>query len=152
MNKNEDKSSLTFTFRKASDNDISYLVALRKETMTPHLLTAGLVYTDEQHIERITEYFSDSYLICLEGQPIGLIKLAQTKTNWHIRQLQIACRMQGKGLGTKLLTLLQSKAQALNVSITLNVLFKNPALALYQRCGFKVIGENALEYQMRWRP
>ncbi|WP_286272350.1 GNAT family N-acetyltransferase [Thalassotalea hakodatensis] len=145
-------NSLSITFRKAVDSDISFLIALRKETMTEHLLTAGLMYTDEQHIARITEHFEDSYIICFKDVAIGLIKLAQSTGKWHIRQLQIAQEFQGKGLGTKLLALLQDKASQLHVPISLNVLFKNPAIKLYKRAGFVVVGENALEYQMLWRP
>ncbi|MDO6426750.1 GNAT family N-acetyltransferase [Thalassotalea sp. 1_MG-2023] len=144
-------NSLSITFRKAVDSDISFLIALRKETMTEHLLTAGLMYTDEQHIARITEHFEDSYIICFDDVSIGLIKLAQFKEKWHIRQLQIARNYQGRGLGTKLLTLLQNKASQIQVPISLNVLFKNPARKLYQRAGFVIVGENSLEYQMLWR-
>lgn len=148
----ESEQLLTFTFRKAVDSDISYLVALRKETMQEHLLTAGLVYSDQQHLARITEFFEDSYIICFGDVAIGLIKLAQAKDKWHIRQLQIAHEFQGKGLGRKLLALLQDKASQQQVAISLNVLFKNPALKLYKRAGFVVVGKNALEYQMLWQP
>ncbi|OKY26368.1 GNAT family N-acetyltransferase [Thalassotalea sp. PP2-459] len=148
----EQPKALTFTFRKAVDTDISYLITLRKETMNEHLFTAGLVYSDQQHLARITEYFEDSYIICFKDVAIGLIKLAQSTGKWHIRQLQIAQEFQGKGLGTRLLALLQDKASQLHVPISLNVLFKNPAIKLYKRAGFVVVGENALEYQMLWRP
>lgn len=144
------KEKLVLTFNKATPEDLNFLLELRKLSMTEHLLAAGLDYDDEQHKARILEYYNDTYLLNLADKAIGVVKLGQMADRWHIRQFQILPDYHGKGVGTKVLSLLQSKAQSVNMPITLNVLYQNPARRLYERMGFKVIGENGLEYQMRW--
>ena len=141
----------TLSFRQATRYDIPFLLALRKLSMTEHLEKAGLIYGDEQHLARIKEYFSDSFILLLKNQEIGLMKLGQHAEHWHIRQFQIMPRYHRKGIGRQVLELLQKKAAERNLPITLNVLLDNPALSLYQRIGFKIVSENQLEYQMRWQ-
>lgn len=139
------------TFRRAIQSDKSFLLALRKQSMGEHLIAAGLVYSDEQHLARIEECFEDSSIILQGEEPIGLIKLGAFLERIHIRQFQILPRHQGLGLGKRILQLIQSKAIERGVPVTLNVLLKNPAKRLYERAGFQVVGQNELEYQMLWR-
>jgi len=47
----------------------------------------------------------------------------------------------GKGIGTKLLDAYLERASTLFPAVTLNVRADNPAVRLYERAGFKVIGE-----------
>ena len=46
---------------------------------------------------------------------------------------------------------LQGKARAKALPITLNVIHGNPALDLYLRLGFRVVGEDEDKLHMRWR-
>ena len=141
----------TLSYRKATSSDLAFLIQLRKLTMSEHLAMAGIYYTEKQHIERIEEYFDDSQLILLNGKEIGLLKLGRFHGRLDIRQFQILPQAQGKGIGSKVLMNVINKAQARNLSVTLNVLHANPALKLYQRVGFTIIGENELEYQMCYK-
>ena len=68
-------------FRQAQQNDIGYLLQLRKATMGEHLIEAGLNLSDQQHLDRVNEYFADSSLILMNKQPIGLIKLGVYRIN-----------------------------------------------------------------------
>ncbi|MFB0980934.1 MAG: GNAT family N-acetyltransferase [Alteromonadaceae bacterium] len=139
-------------FRQAQQNDIGYLLQLRKATMGEHLIEAGLNLSDQQHLDRVNEYFADSSLILMNKQPIGLIKLGVLPDKLHIRQLQISPQYQGKGIGGKVLGLVKVKAMELGLPLTLNVLLSNPVISLYLRNGFSVISQNVLEYQMRCEP
>ncbi|WP_206484144.1 GNAT family N-acetyltransferase [Thalassotalea sp. G2M2-11] len=140
------------TFRRAQHEDIAFLLNLRKQSMDNHLANAGLNLTDQQHKDRIMEFFNDSFIINKNAQPIGLIKIAHLAERIHIRQFQLMPDCHNQGIGGQVLSLLQQKAQERDLFITLNVLLKNPALRLYQRYGFVVEGKNELEYQMRWQP
>ncbi|MEH6384746.1 MAG: GNAT family N-acetyltransferase [Colwellia sp.] len=140
---------VTIGFRQAQQSDIPYLLQLRKDSMGEHLVSAGLNLSDQQHLERISEFFTDSSIILMDKQPIGLIKLGVLADKLHIRQLQISPKYQGKGVGSKVLALVKKKAKELKLPLTLNVLLANPVISLYLRHGFIVIGQNELEYQMR---
>jgi len=143
--------SVLLNYRKATIDDLAFLLKLRKASMSDHLEAAGLFLSDKEHLERIKEHFNDSQLILLNNKAIGLLKLGIMKERLHIRQFQLLPKYQGKGIGYQVLKSLITKARKRNLPITLNVLLANPAKALYQRVGFKIIGQNELEYQMCYR-
>lgn len=144
----------TIGFRKVKNDDISFLLELRRKTMTQHLLAAGIRMSDEQHIERIKEFFYESQIILVDRKPVGLLKMGVVALkgkhkSLHIKQLQIMPKFQGKGIGSKILSLVKKRALQLSLPITLNVLLKNPARGLYLRHGFQVENKNRLEYELR---
>ncbi|WP_281558555.1 GNAT family N-acetyltransferase [Thalassomonas sp. RHCl1] len=138
----------TIGFRKATEQDIAFLLDLRRKTMSPHLRKAGIFMSEEQHLERIHEFFNDSHIILRDRKPIGLLKLGMKPGSLHIRQLQILPKCQGMGIGSKVLAVVKKRALQLSVPITLNVLLDNPARALYIRHGFQITKKTKLEYQM----
>jgi ribosomal protein S18 acetylase RimI-like enzyme len=144
----------TVGFRKATHDDLDFLLDLRKKSMSKHLANAKIKLTNEQHLERVKEQYYDSHIILRDRKPIGLLKLGvvalnNTSKSLHIKQLQILPKFQGQGIGSKVLTVVKKKALQLHLPITLNVLLKNPARGLYLRHGFQIEGKNKLEFQMR---
>lgn len=142
---------VTIQFVRATQDDIPFLLDLRKSSMTSHLLNAGIVGDDQYHLERIHEFFEDSLIICLEDTQVGLLKLSKFSQRMHIRQLQIMPDYQNKGIGQKVISAIKKQAKRLNLPITLNVLLDNPAKSLYMREGFEVFSRNDLEFQMRYQ-
>ncbi|WP_114325297.1 GNAT family N-acetyltransferase [Candidatus Colwellia aromaticivorans] len=144
----------TIGFRKVKHEDIDFLLRLRQKSMSAHLAKAKLKLTNEQHLERIKEHYYDSHIILRDRKPIGVLKMGVialngTTKSLHIRQLQILPEFQGKGVGSKILTVVKKRALQLQLPVTLNVLLQNPARGLYLRHGFQIEGKNKLEFQMR---
>ncbi len=144
----------TIGFRKVKHEDLDFLLELRRKSMTKHLLAAGIRMTKEQHLERIKEAYYESQIILYDRKPIGVVKfgvlsLKGTTKSLHIRQLQIMPKYQGKGIGSKVLSVVKKRALQLCLPITLNVLLKNPARALYLRHGFQVKSKNKLEFLLK---
>jgi len=145
--------NVTLGFRNVKDEDIEFLVKLRKLSMNKHLANAKIKMTKEQHLARVKEFYYESHIILRDRKPIGVVKFGvQTLKGYskslHIRQLQILPNYQGQGIGSKVLAVLKKKALQLQLPITLNVLLKNPARGLYLRHGFQIEGKNKLEFQM----
>ncbi|MDY8135292.1 GNAT family N-acetyltransferase [Aquimarina sp. 2201CG5-10] len=134
---------------KAQDTDKDFLLRLRKLTMVEHLEKAGLYLSDEEHIQRIKKYFECSRIILYLTKKAGLIKYLETDDTIEILQLQVLPEYQGKGIGKHLLNELYTKARGREKKLTLKVLKDNPAKHLYERTGFKVIGEDDYEYYMK---
>jgi len=82
-----------------------------------------------------------------DGQCVGAAKFIVSDQAISLLQLQIAPKEQGKGLGTMVLDAL--KAQTAKINLT--VLKANPAYELYQRAGFKTLGEDDYEFHMQWQ-
>lgn len=139
------------SFKRAEFPDRSFLLALRKSSMNEHLHAAGLKLNDQQHLQRIDEFFQESFLIKYNDKNIGLIKLGMLPDRLHIRQLQIMPEFHNGGIGSKVVALVKQKALERGLPVTLNVLLENPAKRLYEREGFITEGQTDLEYQMRWQ-
>ena len=144
----------TIGFKKVKHDDVEFLLRLRKKSMSAHLVKAKIKLTNEQHLERIKDHYYDSHIILRDRKPIGVLKMGVISANGptkslHIRQLQILPEFQGKGIGSKVLQVVKKRALRLQLPITLNVLLKNPARALYLRHGFQIEGKNKLEFKMR---
>ena len=64
-------------------------------------------------------------------------------------EFYVAAEYQNQGIGTQILRDLISEARRKSKSVSLGVLKNNPARRLYERTGFKVMGENEYKYFMR---
>jgi ribosomal protein S18 acetylase RimI-like enzyme len=78
-----------------------------------------------------------------------MMKVLRSDGEWTIDQIQLEPEFQSRGMGTEIVRNLQASAQAAGVRLTLKVLKVNPALRLYERLGFKVVGEEEGIYAMQ---
>lgn len=165
----------TFEFIPATEADQPYLLALRKLTMVEHLARNDVHLTDQQHLERVQDSFQQARLIYLQETSsqtqlgsqtqsqsrsqeqnqdqeqeqkvvIGMLKYQQNDNDLKILQLQIHPDHQNKGYGKAVMQQILRTANTPKVSLT--VLKGNPAIHLYKRLGFEVVGEDELEYWM----
>lgn len=136
--------------RSATDADIPFLLALRRETMDGWLAASGASMTDEMHRARLVYQFDCAEVLLHDGEPIGLLKVRRAADVWDVIQMQIGSRFQGRGFGRVLLEELLAAAAAARADVRLGVLKANPARRLYERLGFVVVGEDAEECFMRW--
>ncbi len=138
------------TYRKATENDIDYLLWLRKETMNEHLINSGIQMNDEKHIERIYYQFDESKIVLLEGENIGFLKAKEHKDKLEIIQIQIEPKYQCQGFGQKIINSIIEIAKENNKIVTLSVLKSNKAQELYHRIGFKIIRVDNFSYIMEF--
>lgn len=136
----------------ATEEDLPFLLALRKSTMTEHLRRAGAPDDDERHLARIRHHFDDAQIVWLAGRPAGLFKHYRDPAGWRIVQIQIDPAFQGQGLGRRLLASVLDRADAEGAPVTLSVLKGNPARRLYEALGFTSVKETELEHEMRYEP
>ncbi len=138
--------------QSATEEDLPFLLSLRKSTMTEHLRRAGAPLDDAQHLARINYRFDDAQIVWLGGRPAGLFKHYRDAVGWRIVQIQIDPAFQGQGLGRRLLAGVLDRADAEGAPVTLSVLKGNPARRLYEALGFTPVEETELEHEMRYEP
>ena len=138
----------SLSYRKATKNDMAYLLWLRKETMNEHLKNAGIEMNEEKHVERINYQFDESKIILLEGKNIGFLKTIEYKDKIEIIQIQIKPKYQNQGYGQKIINLIIQRARQNDSLVTLSVLKINKAQALYKRIGFTIVNEDIHSYIM----
>ena len=117
--------------------------------MDKHLVASGARCSEEQHLDRLMHHFDCADVLCSKDKPVGLLKVRRTSHEWEIIQVQLSPQLQGQGAGRWLLEQVIAEASAARVTLKLSVLKVNPAKRLYERLGFKVVGEDAHEYCMQ---
>ncbi|MDN4501721.1 GNAT family N-acetyltransferase [Alteromonadaceae bacterium BrNp21-10] len=134
-------------FIQATALDRDYLLKLRMLTMVEHLEKSGQFLTELEQQTRLDDQYDCSYLVVHKGVIIGTLKYQQAASTIDIMQIQIHPQHQNKGYGSEIIKQILRNAQAKTLRLT--VLKDNPALKLYLRLGFKVVGEDDYEYHMQ---
>lgn len=135
--------------RPATTADIPFLLALRQETMDGHLAASGVQVDDDSRRARVMHQFECAEVLLGDDLPVGLLKLQRRHGEWEIVQLQLARAVRGRGFGRSLLEDILAEAVRNGAAVRLSVLKANPAKRLYEKLGFKVVGEDAHEFHMR---
>ncbi|MEI3790112.1 MULTISPECIES: GNAT family N-acetyltransferase [unclassified Chryseobacterium] len=143
--------NMTITYRKASENDIDYLLDLRTKTMNPHYADSNLPTDKETTLQRILYQFEKAHIILLNNEPAGLLKISKAEDKTEVLQLQIDPSQQGKGLGKTILTDILKEASAEEKIVSLSVLKTNKAQNLYKSLGFKVVDEDEYSFFMEFQ-
>lgn len=134
--------------RAATQADLPFLLALRSESMGPHLAAAGMDCSQEAQLARVLHHFDCAQILLGDDTPIGLLKLQREPGEWRVLQLQLSEAVRGQGLGRRVLQDVLAEARRSGVKVTLTVLKANPAKGLYERLGFSVVGEDGHEFHM----
>jgi ribosomal protein S18 acetylase RimI-like enzyme len=142
-------NKIPVTYKKASKDDIEFLLWLRKETMSKHLNNARMEVNEESLLSRIKFQFENAKIILLKDQKIGLLKLIKNKIEIEILQIQIDPNHQNKGIGKEIIQSIIQEATTKNIYVKLSVLKGNKAHTLYQNLGFEIYEENEYSYFMK---
>lgn len=135
--------------RAATESDIPFLLILRKITMDQHILNAGLVPSEENHLNRIHYSFDCAQIVQYDDKDVGLLKVVKEDNVWDLVQVQIHPSLQGKGVGQALVTDVLADAYKNKAAVKLSVFKQNPAKKLYDRLGFKIDSETETTYEMQ---
>jgi ribosomal protein S18 acetylase RimI-like enzyme len=136
------------SYRNCDDNDIGYLLWLRKETMNLHLNNSGFNLDDESHLKRIMYEFESAKLIYLNDKKIGLLKILENEKSIEIIQIQIEPKNQGKGIGERIIKTIIENNLIKKKPIFLSVLKQNNAKKLYEKIGFRIKTEDEHSFIM----
>jgi ribosomal protein S18 acetylase RimI-like enzyme len=109
-------------------------------------------YGWDENLQRV--YAVDSllgHIVLVGGQPIGVLTLSDWCDQFHVTWMAVCPSFQGRGLGSALIAHCQRLAAEAGKPLTLQVLRTNPALKLYERCGFQVYDQDESDkLLMRW--
>jgi ribosomal protein S18 acetylase RimI-like enzyme len=140
--------------RPARHEDYAFALALYLESTKP-LLTALGTWDEARVLRRFAEGFhlQDVTILSSAGVDIGWMQVSQRGGKClHLDQLHLIERVRNAGLGSRFIRELQERASATAKRVELNVMRGNPAQALYERLGFRVVGGDETRLHMRWNP
>jgi len=91
-------------------------------------------------------------LILLDGVPAGRLLVARWPDEIRIVDISILPELRGRGAGSVLLRELLDEATVAGKRVSIHVERENRALGLYERLGFRRVGEHGVYWRMEWNP
>ncbi|WP_115718929.1 GNAT family N-acetyltransferase [Gallaecimonas mangrovi] len=145
---------MPYWLRKATDADLTFLLALRDLTMKPYLLQLGMATSKDAYLRRIRYGFDSAQIVMVGDRPVGLFKarFEAADNHYQLIQIQLHPDMQNRQIASRLIMSLKDEARRKGAAIVLSVLKNNPAKALYARLGFVVLSDDEHEYVMQCQP
>ncbi len=97
-----------------------------------------------------TEFIpQDIRIVFDQNKNVGFFEFQEKKDAWYLWDMQLSKNVQNKGLGSQILSLVESEvAEKGGKKIILNVYKTNPAIKLYKRNGYEVFADNGDRYAM----
>ena len=142
------------SFRKARASDSEFVFAV-KEAAYREYVEQVWGWDDKYQRERHNKEFAshDFHIIQFNGTDVGILVTSHTSDALKINQIYILPEYQGEGIGSACMTRIVDNASLEQKSVTLQVLKVNTrGIALYQRLGFTIVGEDSIYFQMEKSP
>ena len=91
-------------------------------------------------------------VVALRACPVGRLWVAQDLRSLTVLDISLIADLRGQGIGSDCLRHVQRRAAAAGLDVELQVVRGNPAQRLYERLGFRNVGEPGVRQAMAWKP
>lgn len=144
-----DAPAVRWELRAATADDVGTIAELRAVVMRPDLERLGR-YDEDRVRRRLRDTFSPRYtsVILVDGGFAGSVTVRPDGKGRLLEHFYLAPHHQGRGLGSAVLRAVLERAAAENEPVRLDVLRGSPARRLYERHGFVVESEDAVDVFM----
>jgi ribosomal protein S18 acetylase RimI-like enzyme len=95
---------------------------------------------------------ADNLIVCYQGIKTGRMMLKRTPDMLHLIDISLLPAFRNRGIGTRLIQMLQQEALWMKQTIQLHVVPHNPARRLYERLGFQLGESTDMYWRMVWLP
>ncbi|MDO7896357.1 GNAT family N-acetyltransferase [Pseudomonas citrulli] len=139
---------MSFQWRAATAGDIGFARRLTCINMLPYYLEHDLLWQDEAF--DLAWIIRQNWIIQHDDQDVGFASLSRDARALYIRELQISAAFRGQGAGTWAIgQAWEMVARERRPALRLTVFRSNPARALYERLGLRVVGEDECFLRMQ---
>jgi len=156
-------SERSLTLRPITDADLPFLLNLYASTRLDEL--AQTDWSDEQKVAFIVQQFEAQHawwqehyqgarfdLVLVDGEPAGRLYVDVWPGEIRIVDIAIMPGHRNGGLGTTLLRRVFDEGDAAGKPVSIHVEVFNPARRLYDRLGFREMGQHGDVYILMQRP
>ena len=142
------------SLRKAGANDSEFVFTVKKAAYREYVEQVWGWEDDYQRERHNREFDShDFHIIQFRGTDVGFFITSSTSGTLKVNQIFILPEYQGRGIGSACMTHIIDNANLEQRSVVLQVLKVNTrGIALYQRLGFTIVGEDSIYFQMEKSP
>ena len=153
----------TFVLRDALPSDRAFLLALYTSTRADEFAQLGWPVEMERAFMKMQfEAQRGDYerrhpgarcqIVELRGCPVGRLWVAEDARSLTVLDISLVAELRGQGLGSECLRRVLRRADAAGLDVELQVVRGNPAQHLYERLGFRPIGEGDVRVAMVRKP
>jgi ribosomal protein S18 acetylase RimI-like enzyme len=118
----------------------------QKEAFLRQQFTAQHTYYTEQFSEATFD------VVLVGDEPAGRLYVDRREDEFRIVDIALLPEFRGRGIGSALLRDLFEEAAAAKKPVRIHVEPYNPARDLYERLGFRTIGQTGAHVLMEWNP
>ncbi len=142
---------MVIELRKAAPEDYDFVRSVHHRTMQGYVEDFFGSWDQDDQDQRLARTYKieEAWIIVLGETDVGWLARRDSEENLLLTEFYITPAYQNQRIGTRILRNLISEARRKNKSVSLGVLKNNPARRLYEREGFKVIGENDYKFLMK---
>jgi len=151
------------TLREARPSDRPFLLALYASTRADEFAQLGWPVDMERAFMRLQfEAQRGDYerrhpgarcrIVELRRCPVGRLWTARDAAGFVVLDLSVVAGLRGQGIGTECLRRVLQQAAASGRAVELQVAVGNPAQRLYERLGFRQVGQSGVRQAMVWQP
>lgn len=135
-----------WTLRPAVPEDVEAVAELRALVMRPDLERLGR-YDEHRVRQRLRDAFLPGHTSVIEsgGAFAGCVTLRPGADGWWLEDFLLSPVLQGHGIGSAVLRSLPARADAERLTVRLDVLRGSAARRLYERHGFGLEREDAVD-------
>lgn len=142
-----------FQLRPVRPDDFQFVSALYRDLMKP--LTEELLgrwnEAGQKNVVELALTQPGTFIITKDGLRIGWGQVVESPDAIYLGQLYVTPSSQNRGIGAAILRELTDKARREGKPVTLDVMKNNRSRALYERLGFRVIGQSEYKLKMQWQ-
>ncbi|WP_434559475.1 GNAT family N-acetyltransferase [Pseudomonas sp. D2-30] len=139
---------MSFVWRPAEVGDVEFARQLTCSNMLPYYLRHDLLWQDEAF--DLAWVIRQNWILQRNEQALGFVSLSRDARALYIRELQIDEAFRRQGAGTwaigQVWTMVANEHRP---ALRLTVFKDNPARALYERMGLRVVGEDECFLRMQ---
>jgi ribosomal protein S18 acetylase RimI-like enzyme len=139
--------------RRATADDVDLLWTIFRASLKDYIIEARGEWNEEREESQFWRQLdlSASRIIAVDHQHIGFIVAPIRDGALWIHTICIVPEYQRKGIGTGVIRSVFAEGKEQEIPIYLGILKVNPARRLYERLGFKVIGDLPNHYKMQFQ-
>lgn len=149
--------------RRIAPEDAPFLLCVYASTRAEEL--APVPWTDEQkaaflrqQFEAQHRYYLENYtdatfdVVLVDGRPAGRLYVARWPQELRVIDVALLPEFRGRGTGAVLMRSLLAEAGSRGLPVRIHVERQNPALAFYERLGFRLLEDRGVYLFLEWRP
>jgi len=141
---------MDYQLRPAREGDFSFAKHLYLASMKP-LLTALGAWNLTESTEAFASYFDveEIQIVTANGDDVGWIQVSKNDDAFCLDQIHLIEQARGNGIGERLIRNVIAAANMEGKVTTLSLVRGNRSIALYERLGFRLVGEDDIKFHMQ---